>query len=113
MNGKVIRTSSAVDYKASRTNWARVKGLNDAEIDAAIANDSDAYSLDTEVLGRLDSAYHYDVYRDVQGGYRWRLVAKDGQVLANSHSAYPSKKSVKSAIAGLRAALLGGESLAA
>jgi uncharacterized protein YegP (UPF0339 family) len=113
MNGKTIRTGSVVDHKASRTDWARVKGLSDAAIDAAIADDADAYALDAEVLGRADSNYHYEVHRDDQGGFRWRLVAKDGEVLASSHSAYRSKNAVKNAIAILRAALLGDDSLAA
>jgi uncharacterized protein YegP (UPF0339 family) len=113
MNGKTIRTGSVVDHKASQTDWERIKGLSDAEIDAAIADDADTYALDSEVLGRTNSTYHYEVYRDVQGGYRWRLVAKDGKVLASSHSAFRSKNAVKSAIAGLRAALLGDDSLAA
>jgi uncharacterized protein YegP (UPF0339 family) len=100
MNGKTIRTGSVLDHKASQTDWARVKGLSDAEIDAAIADDADAYALDSEVLGRANSTYHYEVYGDDKRGFRWRLVAKDGKVLASSHSAYRSKNAVMSAIAG-------------
>lgn len=33
----------------------------------------------------------YEVYRDVSGKYRWRLISPSGQVLAQSARAYDRK----------------------
>ena len=101
------------DHRNSRTDWTRLKGLDDEAIDVAIADDADTYALEIEALGRTDSAYHYDVFRDEAGGYRWRLVAGGGSVLASSPTAFDTKEAATSAIAELRAALLGGNLLAA
>ena len=33
----------------------------------------------------------FDVYRDVQGGWRWRLWSKNGKVVADSAESYRNK----------------------
>jgi uncharacterized protein YegP (UPF0339 family) len=101
------------DHSETLTDWQRLKAVDDAAIDAAIADDADAYALETEALGRIDSAYHYEVLRDETGGFRWRLVAGGGGVLATSPNAFPTKEAVTRAIAELRAAVLGSDLLAA
>ena len=113
MSEKLIRTSSNVAHEAGRTDWARVEKMNDKAIDAAIAGDADSYALDTEILGRADSAYHYEVYRESQGQFRWRLLSADSQVLASSPEGFRTKAAALNAIAGVRQALLGGSALAA
>lgn len=113
MSGKIIRTGSGADHRQSRTDWARVKALTDAEIDAAIACDPDAYALETETHGRTGSAYHYEVFEETAGKYRWRLVGANGQAMALSHESYASKAAARKAIGAMRDALLGGKSMAA
>ena len=112
MSGHSIRIGSAVEHEHTGTDWAKLRALSDAEIDTAIAEDVGAYPLEAETLGRVESAYHYQIFRDGKG-YRWRLISAQGDVLANSPEAFLSKSAVTKAIAGLRAAILGGDSLAA
>ncbi len=113
MSGHSIKTGSAVGHEQTRTDWAKLRTQSDDEIDAAIASDADCYALETEILGRMDSAYHYEVVGDEKQGYRWRLVGADGSVLASSVDTFSSKAAVTKAIADLRTALLGGDLLAA
>lgn len=113
MNEKLIRTNSNAASDAGRTDWTRVRDMDDAAIDGAIAGDADSYALDTEILGRADSAYHYEVYRESAGRYRWRLVAGDSQVLASSPESFGTKAAALNAISGVRQALLSGSALAA
>jgi uncharacterized protein YegP (UPF0339 family) len=113
MSEELIRTNSNAAPEAGRTDWARIREMGDKAIDAAIASDSDSYALDTEILGRADSAYHYEVYRESAGRYRWRLIAADSEVLASSPQGFPTKAAALNAIAGVRHALLGGNALAA
>ncbi|HEX6374889.1 MAG TPA: DUF1508 domain-containing protein [Allosphingosinicella sp.] len=114
MNGKPTKTGSAVAVDGSRTDWARVRSLSDEEIDAAIADDPDSYGIEeAELLGRKGASYRYELYCDRSGGWRWRLLAADGEVLAVSAQAFTSRQSVETAIVTLRDALLGARSEAA
>jgi uncharacterized protein YegP (UPF0339 family) len=113
VSGKTIRTGSGEAAKASATDWAKLNALDDAAIDAAIATDPDAYALDREVLGRAESAYHYEVYQSTTGGFRWRLVGADGRGLAASEHDFETMASARDAIAELRKVMLGGNLLAA
>jgi uncharacterized protein YegP (UPF0339 family) len=114
MSGKHIKNGSTVAAEASQTDWAHVRALTDEEIDAAIANDPDSYSIEeAELLGRTGASYRYELYCDKKGRWRWRLLAAGGEVLAVSGQAFPSRRSVETAIAALRDALLGARSQAA
>ena len=113
MSEKTIRTGSGADHRRSSTDWSRVSALSEAEIDDAIAADPDAYPLESEVLGRTSSSYHYKLFKDSAGKYRWSLIGVNGKVIAQSHENYASKTSARKAISGLRDALLGGKSMAA
>lgn len=90
-----------------------MKSLSDKEIAAAIVADPDTYSLEAEILGRTGSAYHYVVFREAAGKFRWRLIGADGRAMAQSHESFGSKATARKAIAGMRDALLGGKSMAA
>jgi uncharacterized protein YegP (UPF0339 family) len=47
----------------------------------------------------------FQVYRDRKGEYRWRLLARNGRIVADSGEGYETKRGVVRAIAGtLRAA---------
>jgi uncharacterized protein YegP (UPF0339 family) len=114
MNGKLTRIDSTAAADGSLTDWARIRALTDDEIDAAIASDPDSYSIDeAELLGRKGASYRYELYSDKAGAWRWRLLAADGNVLAVSGQAFPSRQSVEKAIGTLRDALLGARSEAA
>ena len=75
MSEKTIRTGSGADHRRSSTDWSRVSALSEAEIDDAIAADPDAYPLESEVLGRTSSSYHYKLFKDSAGKYRWTMAA--------------------------------------
>ncbi len=44
----------------------------------------------------------FDVYKDKSGGYRWRLKAANGQVIATGGEAYKEKKSCEDGIASVK-----------
>lgn len=44
---------------------------------------------------------HFKVYKDRAGGWRWRLLARNGKIIADSGEAYTSKAGCKRAIARL------------
>ncbi len=113
MSGKIIRTGSDAASKSTQTDWARLKSLSDDDIDFAIADDVDAYALETEVLGRRGSAYRYEVYQTIESQFGWRLVSSDGRIFATSDQSFASKGDALKAISEVRAALLGGRQLAA
>ncbi len=113
MSGKTIRTVSDAVPKPTQTDWTRLKALSDDEIDAAIADDADAYALDSELLGRSGSAYRYQIYQIAPSHFGWRLVSADGRIFATSQEGFTSESEARSAIAEIRAALLGGRHLAA
>lgn len=98
----------------SRTDWARVRALTDAEIEAAIAGDPDSYSFaQSEETGRRGASYRYQIYREPGDTWRWRLLSARGEVLAVGGQGFPSRREVQVAIASLRDALLGARSEAA
>lgn len=109
MNEKSTRIGLAADIDSGRTDWQRVKSLSDAEIDAAIATDSAAYGIETELLGHKSGQYHYVIYRDETGAWRWKLQARDGTVLAEAPQGRASRKAVLASIAKLRWTLSGAE----
>ena len=41
---------------------------------------------------------HYRMYRDVQGGWRWRLVAANGRIIADSGESYVHRQHCAEAI---------------
>ena len=107
MSGNFIRISSPVDSDGSATDWQRIKSLTDEEIDAAIASDTDAYTIVATQLGHQAGRYHYKIFQDSTGAWHWQLVSKDGRILAAAANGLTSRKSAQAAIAELRSALLG------
>lgn len=43
-------------------------------------------------------AAKFELYKDAKGEFRWRLVASNGQTIANSGEGYKSKDSAKAGI---------------
>ncbi|MFN2299291.1 MAG: HVO_2922 family protein [Anaerolineales bacterium] len=46
--------------------------------------------------------YKFEVYKDKGGEYRWRLVAPNGQSIADSGEGYSSKESCLEGIASVK-----------
>ena len=43
-------------------------------------------------------ATKFEIYKDKKGEFRWRLIASNGQMIANSGEGYKSKDSAKNGI---------------
>ena len=43
-------------------------------------------------------AAKFEIYKDAKGEFRWRLIASNGQMIANSGEGYKSKDSAKNGI---------------
>jgi hypothetical protein len=52
MSGSYIKIGLDEDRDGARTDWARLRSLTDADIDAAIVDDPDCYRVDTDLIGR-------------------------------------------------------------
>lgn len=44
----------------------------------------------------------FELYKDKKGEFRWRLIAPNGQVIANSGEGYKSKDSAKNGIESVK-----------
>jgi uncharacterized protein YegP (UPF0339 family) len=47
-------------------------------------------------------AAKFELYKDAKGEYRWRLVASNGQLIANGGEGYKSKESAKAGIESVK-----------
>jgi len=47
-------------------------------------------------------AAKFQLYRDIKGEYRWRLVASNGQTIATGGEGYKSKEGAKDGIASVK-----------
>jgi uncharacterized protein YegP (UPF0339 family) len=47
-------------------------------------------------------AAKFEIYKDAKGEFRWRLIASNGQMIANSGEGYKSKDSAKAGIASVK-----------
>ena len=47
-------------------------------------------------------ASKFELYKDAKGEFRWRLLATNGQVIANSGEGYKTKDSAKNGIESVR-----------
>lgn len=52
--------------------------------------------------GDADMSAKFELYKDAKGEFRWRLVASNGQMIANSGEGYKSKDSAKSGIESVK-----------
>ena len=63
--------------------------------------------LIAEELARSEKATSsttYQIFVDASGGWRWRLIAANGRILASSGEAYKSKKSCLASVSRVRSA---------
>ena len=47
-------------------------------------------------------AAKFELYKDKKGEFRWRLIASNGQMIANSGEGYTSKDSAKNGIESVK-----------
>jgi uncharacterized protein YegP (UPF0339 family) len=47
-------------------------------------------------------AAKFELYKDKKGEFRWRLIASNGQVIANSGEGYKTKESAKNGMASVK-----------
>jgi uncharacterized protein YegP (UPF0339 family) len=47
-------------------------------------------------------AAKFELYKDAKGEFRWRLIASNGQMIANSGEGYKSKDNAKSGIESVK-----------
>lgn len=114
MSGKYTRIALDAAFDGDRTDWARLRKLNDCEIDAAIAGDEDSYPLDdAELAAHSEENFAYQVYRASDSRWHWRLTDRSGQILAQSHGGFATRDAVQEALAHLRLAVLGAKADAA
>jgi uncharacterized protein YegP (UPF0339 family) len=94
-----------------RTDWKRLAGLTDDEIERAASEDSDTIVLRDDELADLkrNSAAgrpSYLIYRDKTGAYRWRLQHPSGRTIAEGSEGYRTRERAERAISDLRDAIL-------
>lgn len=110
MSGKITKISLNEALKAaasdSQTDWERLRSMSDEDIDAAIASDPDTWAIDDEELKRRPKPGRYEIYRDVGGQYRWRLLAADGSIVADGAQSFATLKQTKAALASLHFLML-------
>jgi uncharacterized protein YegP (UPF0339 family) len=59
-------------------------------------------SSNTKKGGDADIPAKFELYKDAKGEFRWRLVASNGQMIANSGEGYKSKDGAKSGIESVK-----------
>ena len=47
----------------------------------------------------------FEIYADIEGGYRWNLVASDGQVMATSRDMYQRREDARRVVVALQASI--------
>ena len=52
--------------------------------------------------GCRNMAAKFEIYKDAKGEFRWKLIASNGQIIANSGEGYKSKDSVKNGIESVK-----------
>ena len=91
-NGQVIATSQT--YKSKATC---LKGVN-----SVIANAPDAAIEDQTVEGfQVEKHPKFEIYTDKAGEFRFRLKAKNGQIIATSEG-YKAMKSCQNGVASVK-----------
>lgn len=98
MNGKITRINSDTAVSGDLTDWERLRGLTDEEIETAVATDPDSGFVTDDEIRPLRGL----IFRDSQGKWRWRLIAPDGRPIADSPGSYADRADVDRAIQALR-----------
>jgi uncharacterized protein len=54
------------------------------------------------IYGGLEMAAKFELYKDTKGEFRWRLVASNGQMIANGGEGYKAKADAKAGIESVK-----------
>ncbi|WP_256297201.1 YegP family protein [Haloarchaeobius salinus] len=107
----MVATFELYEDRAGKYRWRLV--ASNGEI---IGDSGEGYTTKSgarDAIGRIrerapDAAIpsfedtHFEVFRDNAGEYRWRLVADNGRILADSGEGYASKHGARDAAARVR-----------
>ena len=87
-NGQVIATSEVYESKASCLN-----GIESVKKNAPVAN------VEDQTVENFETVTHpkFEMYQDKAGDYRFRLKARNGEIISVSEN-YESKKSCENGI---------------
>ncbi len=91
-NGQVIATSEVYESAAACRN-----GIESVRKNAAVANFEDQTVADFEKVTHPK----FEMYQDKAGEYRFRLKARNGEIIATSEG-YKAKESCENGIASVR-----------
>ncbi len=91
-NGEVIATSEVYESKAGCLN-----GIESVKKNAAVAN------VEDQTVENFETAVHpkFELYTDKAGEYRFRLKARNGEIIAVSEG-YASKAGCENGIASVK-----------
>ena len=109
MSGRTTRRHLGEAARRGETDWKRLRGLTDEEIEAAVAEDSDSFLLEDADVPAIRGV----IFRDSAGEWRWRLIAPDGRAIADAPRGYTDRDEVDRAILELRDLILAGHAKAA
>lgn len=95
----VALTLSALAFAAAPARRAPASGANSNGNGTPSSGGSNSRS---SAADKKSAAATFEVYQDKAGEYRWRLRARNGQVMAVAPDGYKEKRSVMSAIESVR-----------
>ena len=105
MSERITKIGLDEASNGGRTDWARLRSISDAELEAAIANDPDASLGPNVLLGSLQGL----VFKDSRGRWRWRLLGPGGQAIADSPRGYARRDDVDRSLRTLRELMASAE----
>lgn len=91
--------------RRGRTDWKHIRDMTDAQIEEAIRQDPDTFTLEEGEVPPFQGL----IFQDPQGKWRWRLIGPDGEAIADSPRGYTDRDEVDRAIRALREAIVAGE----
>jgi uncharacterized protein YegP (UPF0339 family) len=100
---------SLAEAGSGKTDWSRLQGLTDAELDEAIAADPDTFALSDSELRNAekrmlsDRALRFEVRKNNAGEYIPHLVDQSGRVILYG-AAFPSKSAALAMVKLIRQA---------
>lgn len=105
MSERITRVRSGEAAKEGRTDWKHIRDMTDAEIEEAIRQDPDTFTLEEGEVPPFQGL----IFQDSQGKWRWRLIGPDGEAIADSPRSYADRDEIDRAIRALREAIVAGE----
>lgn len=97
MNARITRIALASAGDGGLTDWGRLRRMTDAEIDAAVATDPDSFVWNADEAPQKASVVRYELYQS-ESVWRWRLRAKDGEILAIGPDGFADRNAAMRAI---------------